>query len=182
MMLRIRQAAEKDAWGIAEVHVKSWQYAYKGIMDRDFLENLQIRDRFPLWKEQLENPLPENPVLVAENFEGKIVGFASFGKARMKELTIDGELYAIYLLEEFKGRKIGTKLFYAGLCEMMNRGTKSLYVWVLKENPNCKFYEKFHPELISENIYEAHGQKHVELAYAWRNLSILKLKLEKIMR
>lgn len=174
----IRLAMEKDVERIAKVHVKSWQQTYKGIISQDYLDSLKIEDKYELWKRVISTSSEESPVIVAENSGGEIVGFASFGRERMQRFGVDGELYAIYLLEEYKRKKLGTKLYYHGLKEIMKTGIESLLVWVIEDNPSRRFYDKFFPEQIGQESFEINGRKHIEIAYAWRNLPLLINRLE----
>jgi Acetyltransferase (GNAT) family. len=49
-------------------------------------------------------------VYVAENKSGKIVGFAAGGRERMGKYMYQGELFAIYILEEYQRQGIGRQL------------------------------------------------------------------------
>lgn len=74
----IRKAKLDDATGIAKVHVDSWKSTYKGIIPDDFLNNLSYERRTELWKKNIAKE--DNHVVVAENNEGQIVGFADAWK------------------------------------------------------------------------------------------------------
>lgn len=76
--MRVREAKISDATGIALVHVESWRTTYKSILPKEFLMNLSYKRREQFW----ETSIPEGNVFVAENDEGKIVGFASGGIER----------------------------------------------------------------------------------------------------
>lgn len=172
--MKIRKANKKDAKGIAEVHVKSWQETYKGIVDQKYLDNLKVEDRLRMW----ERGFSENKigvVFVAENSDGEIVGFASFGPERTKQYGADGELYAIYLLEEYKRRKIGSKLFYEGIKELMT-DYSSVLVWVLEDNDSRLFYEKFEPEKAGEEEITIAETPFKEIAYVWKDIKLLHSK------
>jgi len=148
----IERATQLDARGIASVHVQSWRDTYKGIIDQEFLDSLKVEDRYELWKESLKAE-QNGCVYIAKNDSGEVVGFASFGVERTKKFGIEAELYAIYLLDEYKGQKIGSKLFHAGLQQILKLDYKSLMVWVLDKNPSKHFYESFQPEkLVEEKI------------------------------
>lgn len=175
--MKIRRAVLEDARGIAEVHVKSWQETYKGIVDQNYLHSLKVEDRFRMWKAGLATKNDSQPVYVAENSEGRIIGFSSFGPERTKKFSVDGELYAIYLLEKYKGRKIGTALFRTGVQEL-SKEYSSLLVWVLAENNSKFFYEKFGPEKAREEDIEIAGSKHKEIAYVWKDIKALNKILE----
>ena len=70
--MMIRKATIVDAEDIAKVHVDSWKTAYKGILPDEFLNRLSYEQRTMLWE---RNTLEQN-VYVAENAEGKVVGFS----------------------------------------------------------------------------------------------------------
>ncbi|PLR83196.1 GNAT family N-acetyltransferase [Bacillus sp. V33-4] len=168
----IREAMEKDAAGIAEVHVKSWRQTYQGIVSQQFLDELSEDERLKIWRQILSSPQPGAAVFVAEE-KGKIIGFASFGKERTGELDADSELYAIYLLNEYKGNKVGTKLFKRGAEALLANGFSSVVVWVLNDNPSRLFYESFKPIKLTEQMIDIGGKEYKETAYHWDNIKNL---------
>ncbi|WP_389362417.1 GNAT family N-acetyltransferase [Cytobacillus spartinae] len=174
--MNVRKANRKDAKGIAHVHVQSWRETYKGIINQDYLDSLDEDKRYHMWKESLETN-GDQPLFVAENDAGEIIGFASFGKERTKKFEIDGELYAIYILAEFKGKKVGTKLFLAGVQELLRQDIKSLLVWVISNNPSKRFYESFNPIKVKEEEFRIAGEELIEVAYSWNDLNALKTSL-----
>jgi L-amino acid N-acyltransferase YncA len=174
----IRKATAQDAWGIAEVHVQSWKTAYKGIISDHYLSGLKVEDRLKLWKNSLSSPKDDAPVFVAVKDDGNIVGFASFGIEREKNIKNEGELYAIYLLNDSKGKKLGTQLFYAGVQELIKHNFKSVRVWVLAENPSINFYEKFEPMKDEIKSIQIGGASYEEIAYKWEQINDLLNKLE----
>ena len=100
---------------------------------------------------------------------GKIIGFIDGGVERSGTYNCDGELYAIYLLQQYQGLKIGQKLFQALLSECIKNGMQSLLVWVVTNNPAKKFYEKYNPEKIDTKFLERVQVE--ETAYCWRNIN-----------
>jgi L-amino acid N-acyltransferase YncA len=174
----VRKANINDAAGIAEVHVKSWKSSYEGIIDEQYLKSLKIDDRIPLWVSSLSDPKDEAPVFVALNEEGGIIGFASFGRERENNGETEGELYAIYLLKEAKGKGVGTLLFYNGVQELIKHGNQSVRVWVLAQNPSTKFYEKFNPRKDSVTTIKIGNNNYEEIAYQWDNIQELVIELQ----
>ena len=84
-------------------------------------------------------------VLVAED-EARIVGFSSFGPFRGEEESrlLTGEIYSIYVLEDFWNRGIGRTLTENALTALERDGFGSVKVWVLETNQRARsFYEKF---------------------------------------
>ena len=74
-----RSAHSDDVRGIAEVHVRSWQAAYRGQVPDSYLKGLSVEKRELIWIEILKDQM--RGVMVAED-EARIVGFSSFGPVR----------------------------------------------------------------------------------------------------
>lgn len=73
--MKIRKANIQDAQSIGKVHVDSWRTTYKGTLPDDFLNKLSYEQRTELWKNNISDAT--NYVLVAENEQGEIIGFAT---------------------------------------------------------------------------------------------------------
>lgn len=143
MGFNIREARLDDVNGIANLHVKTWQYAYKGIVDQEYLNNLSIEKRKKSWNNKLKEKSPRVSILVAVSDE-KILGFSAVGPSRDKDATNNiGEIYSIYI-DHFSLRKgIGTALIQRGLKELKSDEFKNVTVWVLEKNTiGRNFYKK----------------------------------------
>ncbi|RLQ91084.1 GNAT family N-acetyltransferase [Falsibacillus albus] len=171
----IIKAKPEDARGIAEVHVKSWQQAYKGIVDEDYLKSMSVERRYTLWKKSLAQD--HHVYVLKEN--STVVGFAAFGKERTNSFGIDGELYAIYILEEYKRKGAGTEFLRQGIRDLIAEGFSSINVWVLEDNPSKHFYESFTPEHLGEEIITIGGRDFKELCYGWSDIHNLYQKIRK---
>ncbi|WP_264807181.1 GNAT family N-acetyltransferase [Cytobacillus sp. NCCP-133] len=137
-----------------------------------------MESREKLWQKNLSSKNEAEPVFTAATEAGDIIGFASFGPERSKRFGADGELYAIYLFEQYHGNQIGTELFLAGVKELSKAGFSSVLVWVLAENKNRDFYEKFQPVKAAEKEINIAGTNCLEIAYVWKNLNKLIESLE----
>lgn len=62
----VRPARITDADGIAEVHVRSWQAAYRGLMPQEVLDGLSVAQRAEGWRRILGDPESDSRTLVAE--------------------------------------------------------------------------------------------------------------------
>jgi hypothetical protein len=92
-----RSAGTADAHAIAEVHVRTWQVAYRGQVPDDYLDGLSVDERAERWGQALAELEAPAAVLVAED-GGAIVGFASIMASRDEDAEPEtGELAAIYL-------------------------------------------------------------------------------------
>ena len=140
----VRPAVPDDAEGIARVHTRSWQVAYRGVVPDAHLDGLSWQRRSEGWSQELAEPtLPRSSVLVAVD-EGVVVGFASVGSTRDDDLRSEGlfELYAIYVSPDKWGRGVGSSLLDAAL-QMVPAVAPGLTLWVLADNATGRrFYER----------------------------------------
>ena len=123
--------------GKAYVHWKSWQEAYAGIVDQNYLDSLTLEKCEAVACRWREN------ILVAKDGE-KVVGFAGYGLYRGEEdeLKGAGEVFAIYVLSDYYGKGIGYRL----MCEAVRRleGCPKIVVRVLRDNARAiGFYKRF---------------------------------------
>ncbi|WP_042478270.1 GNAT family N-acetyltransferase [Bacillus ndiopicus] len=165
--MNIRQAKLEDAKGIAIVHVDSWRSTYRGIVAQSYLDNLSYSEREELWR----TAIPYGHVFVAENKQGEIVGFATAGKERSGVYPdYQGEISAIYILEEYQGQGIGKALIQQGVQYLQMKGFVSMLVLVLADNPSTAFYEAIGGEKIDVVEIEIGGESFKEAVYGWRTL------------
>ncbi|HDR7793811.1 TPA: GNAT family N-acetyltransferase [Bacillus luti] len=169
MDIRIRRAMKDDIPGIVKVHVDSWKTTYKEIFTDEVLHNVTYEQREKQWENIFQKDGNHQFRFVAETLNGTIIGFIDGGIERTGTYNCDGELYAIYLLQEYQGMKIGRKLFQALLSECRKNNMQSLLVWVVATNPSKKFYEKFNPEKIDTKFLERLNVE--EIAYCWRGIN-----------
>ena len=137
----IRKATLGDARAIAEVHVKSWQAAYRGLLPEDFLQGLSALRREQQWKMGAENP--EQVILVYEL--ESIVAFCSFAPSRDDDVDriLVAELGTIYALEHVWGQGIGKLLWTEAVLHMRERSFTEVTLWVLKGNERAlRFYQR----------------------------------------
>lgn len=141
-MILLRRAREGDARGIAEVHVRTWQHAYRDLLAADTLRGLSadVRERF--WKTQLHLPPESRHPWLAES-DGEVVGFVSVGPSRDEgEPGTTGEVYAIYVGPECWDKGVGRNLLAHGERDLAGHGYHEATLWVMAENERGRrFYE-----------------------------------------
>ncbi|MBR4798855.1 MAG: GNAT family N-acetyltransferase [Clostridia bacterium] len=119
--------------GKAYVHWRSWQAAYAGIINRDYLAALTLEKC-----EQIAGKWRDNILVALEN--GRVIGFAGYGESDA-EFPQAGAIFALYVLPEYFGKGAGRALAEAALEKLQDRA--EIRLWVLKENARAiKFYEK----------------------------------------
>jgi L-amino acid N-acyltransferase YncA len=168
--LSIRGAVVGDAAAIAKVHVDSWRTTYAGILPDDRLAKLSYSQHERIWRKNLAK---HEFIYVAEEEGGQVVGFVAGGQERGGDPVYRGEIYALYLLQNFQRRGLGRRLNSAAARKLLETGYESMLVWVLAENPARGFYQALGGELVSEKPIEVGDAKLIEAAYGWKDLRLL---------
>lgn len=169
----IRKATPKDADRIALVHVKSWQTSYAGIVDQSFLNDISFEKRLNSRKHILKSKNTCHWVILVD---GQIVGFADAGPIRPEAYTAHnffssqrkplGEIYAIYLLEQHKGKGGGKALFDKCRIWLSQKGFESFVIWILKNNRRARqFYESQQGEIIGKKTITIGNAEYEEICY-----------------
>ena len=164
----LRAAVPADAPAIARVHVASWRTTYPGLIPDTYLDAMEVSDYASRWAQAIRNPLSPGAVLVVEE-SGEVVGFASCGRHRDGVQPYEGELYAIYLLQEFQGRGHGRALVEASAAALADQGITSMVVWVLRDNAGARrFYERLGGAYLRERPLDfGFGISVKEVSYVW---------------
>jgi ribosomal protein S18 acetylase RimI-like enzyme len=143
--VRIRPAELRDAAAIAQVHVRTWQVAYRGQLPDAFLDALgaEVDRRTSRWEGFIADAAARRSVqLVAEDGD-HLVGFVTFGPST--DDPVDrriGEVYAIYVDPSHWDRGTGRALFTAAARGLADAGFSEATLWVLESNVRARrFYE-----------------------------------------
>ena len=178
-----RKAQNSDLSGIVKVNVDAWKTAYQGIIPEKYLQSLSYEDKEENWKQRLENPTHGAIIYVAEIHQNEIVGFALATLEKYNPIAAllqaeryIGELCAIYVLEEFQYKKIGTELVHLVVKYFKLNNIYSMITWGLKENPSRRFYGKLGGKFLGEQSIEIGGRNYTEIAYGWENINKILLK------
>ena len=151
----MRRAVLGDARAIAEVHVRTWLGAYRGLVPDDFLDGLSVDEREGRWTELLGAPPEGFVVLVAEE-DGRVVGFCS---------VLGDEVTALYVEPSEWGWGIGAALLEAGLDVLRESGFTRATLCVLVGNERAlSFYGRFGFEEVGREIDPTLGAPLVRLA------------------
>jgi len=170
----IRQAQITDANGIAHVHIESWRTTYRGIVPDTFLASMSYEARERYWTGVLSQAESQDFVFVAQAEQGDIIGFTSGGPERSGDPVYKGELYAIYLLQEYQGQGIGRRLVASLAERLYQAGMSSMLLWVLAANPACRFYEALGGLPLKTHQITIGGAMLDEIAYGWLDIGRLR--------
>jgi len=78
-VLSVRPATPEDAAGVAGVHVRAWQTAYRGLLPDEYLDALRAEDRMARYRFDVAGP--DQPATIVAVDGGVICGFATTGPA-----------------------------------------------------------------------------------------------------
>jgi GNAT superfamily N-acetyltransferase len=136
-------ATQRDASQIAEIHVQTWQVAYRGLVPDDYLDALSVDQRAEAWRQILaDSDLPCTGAFVLE-CDAVVVGFVHVSPSRDDDAEAAiGEVTAIYVLADFWSRGVGRALMHCAVENLRDAGFTSATLWVLDANLRARrFYE-----------------------------------------
>jgi GNAT superfamily N-acetyltransferase len=149
MTYRTAHAHEADT--IAQLHAKSWQTAYRGMLSDDFLDNQVLENRLNTWRKRFETPSVSQQIFVAEE-AGEVIGFACI---YAHDDTQWGALIDnLHVLPEQKGKGIGKKLMDLAAEWVKTQDPEGrYYLWVLADNVDATaFYERIGGQKVEDKI------------------------------
>lgn len=164
--IAIRQAEKNDADAIASVHGLAWQGAYSGIIPHKALQTMLARRGVEWWQRVISR---SGAVLVAE-VGGVVAGYVTFGRNRAHQLSQQGEIYELYLLPEYQGVGLGTKLFQSARKALAAHNLTGLVVWALDDNTAANtFYQGLGGRDVAEGNETFDNKTLKKVAYIWNN-------------
>jgi ribosomal protein S18 acetylase RimI-like enzyme len=137
--VELREARRGDELRVAELHVRSWQEAYAGLMPAEFLAGLDPRDRAGRYRfESVEGPT----TLLAVSGE-PLLGFVTFGESRDADARGLGEVYALYVDPAHHRGGVGRLMMVEARRRLAVDGFTEAILWVLDGNDRAReFYER----------------------------------------
>lgn len=142
--MQVRPALTADARVVAEIHVASWQVAYRGHLPDDHLDALSVETRCAGWVELIgTTDWPRTGLLLAEDDVGEVVGFCHVAPSRDDDAGSEvGEVTAIYLSPPRWRGGAGRLLLDAAVERLRAAGYTRATLWVLEGNDRARrFYE-----------------------------------------
>ena len=140
MKFNIRLATPDDAKYCADIHAKSWLFAYSNIVPKAIIKEHNAR-WLMIWNKMLANNNKSHYVIMLDNV---IIGFLSIAVSRDDDLKESFyEIIGLYLAPEFIGVGYGKQSMNWIKKEIQSRGYNKISLWVLEENNRARrFYEQ----------------------------------------
>jgi GNAT superfamily N-acetyltransferase len=137
--VEIRDARAGDEAQVADVHVRAWKAAYRGLLPDDYLDALTPEHRIPGYR--FGSPEDRDPQTVLAVEGQALLGFATFGPSRDADAPGAGELFALYVDPARWRTGAGRALLRATRERLHGRGHEEAILWVLDGNePAARFY------------------------------------------
>ncbi len=155
-MITYREASKDEAKIIAQLHTKSWQQHYRGILHDTYLDQNVYADRLQVWQQRFQHPKETQHIIVATDAE-EVCGFAcTYAK---DDNQYGALLDNLHVLPNWQGRSVGRKLMQLTAQWVHQYNTTSgLYLWVYEENiPARAFYERMGGTVAEKSIVENPG-------------------------
>ncbi|GAA3503728.1 GNAT family N-acetyltransferase [Streptomyces prasinosporus] len=142
-LIDIRAMTADDCDRVAEIRVRGWQHAYRGLVPQSYLDGLDVAADAERHRARLLHGDGDVVNLVAGT-GGGLVGWAAFGPYRDGGArTGDAELYALYLHPRSLGRGVGRALLAEAVRRCSAAGRPRMYLWVIEGNTRARrFYER----------------------------------------
>jgi len=142
-MFELRDALVGEELEVARVHVRSWQAAYRGLIDQAFLDSLRAEERARGYRFGASDPGAPRTIVALR--EGRIFAFAATSRSRDADAPDAGELCALYVDPSCWRTGVGALLLERACERMRSQGFAEAILWVLIGNTGA------------ERFYEAHG-------------------------
>jgi GNAT superfamily N-acetyltransferase len=153
---------------VARVFVDCWKEGYHGVLPTAYAAGLSYEDQTESWRRVIS--LPGNVTLVAEAPDGQVIAFLSGGPERSARSRFFAEIYGLYVLPEFRGRRLGRQLLGQFCRELLTIGLRTLTVRVLEANPIRGFYEAMGGREQDTFPVRVVGRSLNEVAYGWSDI------------
>lgn len=139
-MVQVRPAVADDAMAVAEVAVRSWREAYRGLIDQSYLDALRPEDRARRYDFARMDAGPRYTLVAVD--DGAICGHITVGPPD-DDAAGAGQVWAVYV-DPLRWRAgAGRALLAAGCDHLRNAGFTRAQLWVIAGNVRARrFYER----------------------------------------
>jgi RimJ/RimL family protein N-acetyltransferase len=136
--IKLEKTKPEDIKGISEVLSAAWKVAHHSVSHEEIDKMFTLTDEdISEWTDIYNNP-GENRLFITAKLDSKPIGFI----AANKQDSNIGQIKAIYILPEFHGKGIGTRLMHVALYWL--RECKEIFLDCASYNSKAiSFYKRF---------------------------------------
>jgi ribosomal protein S18 acetylase RimI-like enzyme len=161
-MTMIRPALPSDGAAIAAVHVAAWRSAYAGLLPDWTLTDLSARRQESYYSRVIRG----GGIVHVAVAPDAVVGFVTASRAPVRAIA-DGEIETLYVLDDWREQGFGRGLIRAAASDLAAAGCRSVFVWVLSQNPSRWFYERLGGVRAVEGSVSVGGRPQPQTAFVW---------------
>lgn len=144
--VQIRPATFENCRDLSILKRKIWETTYKGIYPNEKLIKYDIGLNENKFKAMIKEQSQKLFVVLDDS---RIIGYMSCGEIMRTFNNYTHDIGLLYLLEEYQGKGIGSKLLQFAINELKNQGVTEFIVSCNKYNlPAQQFYKKMGGKII----------------------------------
>jgi ribosomal protein S18 acetylase RimI-like enzyme len=170
----LRPITKQDATTIAQLHIRSWRSAYRGILTDLYLDGAIEDERLATWRSRLDGSDSAGFGFVAEQGHEHPVGFVyAYPDADSEWGTLIDNLH---VMAEARGSGIGRRLMAAVAQQLPDVASHTrMHLWVFSANTAAiRFYERVHGAPVEQVHRDApDGGTYAEWRYGWTDPTVL---------
>lgn len=157
--ITLRNAIKEDTRQITQIIVEDWKKAYRGIIEDDYLDSLDVDKRY-----EIEVKRYDKYIVACDDNE--VVGCAWLEE--MDDKDADCEIIALYVRYSQRNNGIGKILLDEAKTRFKQDGRKKMIIWCLKENHESRrFYEKNGGKQYRTNTHNWGGKDYEMISYLY---------------
>jgi ribosomal protein S18 acetylase RimI-like enzyme len=157
-MILIRDSVREDIPSTAVFLDNCWKEAYKNILDESCLNSLSSDERAARLYQGFDEQRMDYVVAVEGD---SIVGAGAVGESHRDEYPAEGEVYAIYLQQNYYGTGLAGRLYTTLEKKLRDKGFNTFVLSVFRDNIRAvRFYRKQGFDVDAEILMDFGGKSY----------------------
>ena len=178
--LRIRPATVGDRFALGRIIVDATHSAFQGRVPDACLRWLDVAESAQNWGNSIENLPATEHLLVAEMADREVAGLILAGRSTAEVVRAAAiatrypiEITSLQVAPAWQRKGLGRRLIGTAAARMLEQGSSSLLVRVLRDNPNMAFYERMGARHVGSQPYNWAGYDTHEELLVWDDIQCL---------
>lgn len=163
----IRKMKKSDCSFVTHVITVAWNETYRGIVSDKILDNMYLNEDERTNKAYNRFNEKDNHQFVLE-VNKMIVGYMNVGPTDDAEYNNCGEVHAIYIINNYKGKGYGRRMIEVGIAELKKMGFDKMIIGCLVNNSSNEFYKHIGGIYIKQRMFKKLGL--LENVYYFENI------------